>query len=207
MMGRFGSLAFTLLLVVDAGAAVFLEPAGAGLLRYVEARFGPPGRGRILRGQNERLPEGINDALLAAVNAHANGVPAALDLDHWQQQEYWATPVEFVASDGGDCEDYAIAKYFALRAAGVPATRLRMTYVRALTGSRIENHMVLAYYPSPGADPLILDNLDPRVLPVSQRPDLVPVFSFNDDDLRREGLPMVRRWKDLLQRMKTEREL
>jgi predicted transglutaminase-like cysteine proteinase len=200
--------ALVLALFVDVGAAAaYLDQAGPGLLRYVEARFGPPAPPRIVRWERERVPADPEQVLLASVNRKANGVPAVADSEHWQQPDYWATPVEFVASNGGDCEDFAIAKYFALREAGVPGERLRMTYVRALTAGRIENHMVLAYYASPGADPLILDNLNPRVLPASERADLVAVFSFNDDDLRRGQLPMLRRWHDLQQRMQAEREL
>ncbi|NJA88729.1 hypothetical protein HCX48_05755 [Rhodocyclus tenuis] len=189
-------------------ATAYLDQPSPGLLRYAATRFGPPAPPRILHWQHERAPSDIGSlGQLAAINAKANAIPPVSDLEHWQQAEYWATPLEFVASNGGDCEDYAIAKYFALRDAGVPSERLRMTYVRALNGSRIENHMVLAYYATPGGEPLILDNLNPRVLPVSERPDLIPVFSFNDDDVRRDGVPMVRRWKDLRQRMQSEGEL
>jgi len=42
--------------------------------------------------------------------------------------------------------------------------------------------MVLAYYSRPDAEPLILDNLERRVRPASERADLVPVYSFNDDE-------------------------
>ncbi len=193
-------------------AAAYLAQAGPGLLRQMESLFGSAGRQHLVRWQREelaidgkRFPEGFSS--LSAANDLANTVPYMSDQDHWQQQEYWATPAEFVASNGGDCEDFAIAKYAALRAAGIPPARLRMAYVRALTGQRVENHMVLAYYPTPDAEPLILDNLNPLVLPASKRPDLLPVFSFNDDDQRREGIPMVRRWRDLQQRIKAEREL
>jgi predicted transglutaminase-like cysteine proteinase len=209
--GRLGVL-MILALAAAFDAAAYLAQAGPGLLRHVEVLFGTAGRQRLARWQRDELAVGRNTsadglALLSAVNDLANALPYLDDQEHWRQQEYWATPAEFVASDGGDCEDYAIAKYAALRAAGVPAARLRMTYVRALTSQRIENHMVLAYYPASDAEPLILDNLNPRVLPASARPELVPVFSFNDDDLRRDGIPMVRRWRDLQQRIRTEREL
>ncbi|GAA5316039.1 MAG: hypothetical protein AseanaTS_12440 [Candidatus Pelagadaptatus aseana] len=43
--------------------------------------------------------------------------------------------------------------------------------------------MVLAYYPSPEAEPLILDNINKKVLPASQRKDLLPVYSFNAKNL------------------------
>lgn len=206
LKGRRALLALALLAQASAAVA-YLDHAGAGVLRYAEARFGPPAPPRILRWQQQHPPAGSVLALLDAVNAQANSVPSVSDAEHWQQAEYWATPVEFVGSNGGDCEDFAIAKYLELRAAGVPVERLRLTYVRALAGQRIENHMVLAYYASPAAEPLILDNLNPRVLPVSQRADLLPVFSFNDDDSGRAGVPMLRRWRELQQRLQAERAL
>jgi predicted transglutaminase-like cysteine proteinase len=208
--GRFVTLILAVILSCD--AAAYLAQAGSGLLRYAETRFGSDGRQRLMYWQRDEAaigtrPVDMPGVVLDAVNMLANRVPAASDQEHWGQGEYWATPAEFVASDGGDCEDYAIAKYVALRSAGVPTGSLRLIYAKALTAQRIENHMVLAWYPSPGAEPLILDNLDPRVRPASERQDLVPVYSFNDDDLGREGVPMVRRWRDLQQRIRTEREL
>lgn len=208
--GRFATLILAVILSCD--AAAYLAQAGPGLLRYAETRFGTDGRQRLMHWQRDETalgahPATVPDALLVSVNALANRVPSASDQEHWGQGEYWATPTEFVASNGGDCEDYAIAKYAALRAAGVPAANLRLIYVKALTAQRIENHMVLAWYPSPGAEPLILDNLDQRVRPASERSDLVPVFSFNDEDAVRDHVPMVRRWRDLQQRIRTEREL
>jgi predicted transglutaminase-like cysteine proteinase len=127
-------------------------------------------------------------------------------------QDYWATPAELVASDGGDCEDYAIAKYFALKELGVPIRRLRITYVEASSLNRA--HMVLAYYPKPTGEPLILDNLMNEVKPASQRPDLIPVYSFNDEDLliaRASGRGLsagsalqVRMWRGLLDKLEQE---
>ncbi len=208
--GRFATLILAVILSCD--AAAYLAQAGPGLLRYAETRFGADGRQRLMHWQRDETALGARsadmpDAVLAAVNTLANRIPSVSDQEHWGQGEYWATPAEFVASNGGDCEDYAIAKYAALRAAGVPAANLRLIYVKALTAQRIENHMVLAWYPSPGAEPLILDNLEQRVRPASERQDLVPVYSFNDEDLGRAGVPMIRRWRDLQQRIRTEREL
>ena len=73
---------------------------------------------------------------------------------------------------------------------------------------------MLAYYPDPLADPLILDNLEGSIQPASDRPDLIPVYAFNDEDLLwpQEGKPTVRlsatsnrKWKDVLDKL--EREL
>lgn len=130
----------------------------------------------------------------------------------WGVPDYWATPLESLEKRAGDCEDYAIAKYFSLAATGVPTARLRMVYVRARLQGQSLAHMVLAYYPQPGTEPLILDNLRPEVLPASQRPDLTPVFSFNTEGLWQgsgqvtAGDPMARLslWRELVAKVKAE---
>jgi predicted transglutaminase-like cysteine proteinase len=137
------------------------------------------------------------------------------DTEVWGQQDYWASPLETVSKGAGDCEDFAIAKYFSLRAAGVPGERLRLVYVQALQGGPngvALAHMVLAYYARPGAEPLILDNLVTEVLPASRRPDLRPVFSFNAEGLwpgesaDSAGDPTSRlsRWRELLMKARAE---
>jgi predicted transglutaminase-like cysteine proteinase len=137
------------------------------------------------------------------------------DVEGWGQTDYWASPLESLGRGQGDCEDFSIAKYFALVSMGVPTSKLRMVYVRAkLDGPNTPGfaHMVMAYYPSPGAEPLILDNLVPEVLPASRRPDLAPVFSFNTDGLwqgvgaQTAGDPTARlsRWRELLVKVRAE---
>lgn len=151
-------------------------------------------------------------AVLRQVNDFYNRVPYLTDQEHWGVNDYWATPVEMIASWGADCEDYAVAKYMTLKGLGIPAERLRITYVRA---TRIgETHMVLAYYPSPAAEPWIMDNLEDDIQPASARTDLVPVYSFNDDDLwlasgntRKGGASTVRLWKDLIDKMAKEKRM
>ncbi|RZJ05106.1 MAG: hypothetical protein EOP39_20280 [Rubrivivax sp.] len=130
----------------------------------------------------------------------------------WSLPDYWATPLESLEKRAGDCEDYAIAKYFSLAAAGVPTVKLRMVYVRARQQGQSLAHMVLAYYAQPGAEPLILDNLRPEVLPASQRADLTPVFSFNTEGLWQgvgaveAGDPMARLslWRELVAKVRAE---
>ena len=130
----------------------------------------------------------------------------------WGLPDYWASPLESLDKRAGDCEDYAIAKYFSLAATGVPTAKLRMVYVRARLQGQSLAHMVLAYYAQPGTEPLILDNLRPEVLPASQRTDLTPVFSFNTDGLWQgvgqvtSGDPMVRLslWRELVAKVRAE---
>jgi predicted transglutaminase-like cysteine proteinase len=134
------------------------------------------------------------------------------DQDNWGVVDYWASPIELLNRGQGDCEDYAIGKYFSLIAMGVSPAKMRMVYVRAQTGGTIQAHMVLAYYPEPMAEPLILDNLITDIRPASRRPDLAPVFSFNAEGLWQgvggssAGDPVARlsRWRELLSKAKAE---
>lgn len=185
------------------GAAV--RERVAGWVEFSRGQRASPRVTRLLEG-----PGGEREAL-QAVNSYFNRIPFLTDSSHWGVEDYWATPAESVASNGGDCEDYSIAKYFLLKEFGVPVERLRITYVKAVKLNQA--HMVLAYYATPGAEPLILDNLDDRVRPASDREDLVPVYSFNDDDVilvrdsRKASALQVRAWRDLLQKLEGEARL
>ena len=118
-------------------------------------------------------------AKLQRVNSFINrSVTFVDDQQSWGVEDYWATPAETLSRGLGDCEDFAIAKYFSLVRMGVPSEKLRLTFVKALKQNQA--HMVLTYYAKPNAQPLILDNLDPRIRPASERSDLLPVYSFND---------------------------
>lgn len=155
-------------------------------------------------------------SLLAAVNDFYNRrVVFTDDATAWGSDDYWASPLETLEKGQGDCEDYAIAKYFSLLAGGVPVARLRLVYVRAMIGGpggSVQPHMVLAYYAQPGAEPLILDNLIGDVRPASRRPDLTPVFSFNSEGLWQgaagaaAGDPTARlsRWREVLAKARAE---
>lgn len=156
-------------------------------------------------------------AKLTAVNEFFNRrVVFSSDQEVWGQTDYWASPLETLEKGRGDCEDYVIAKYFALLAAGMPSTKLRLVYVRALIGggdgSVAQAHMVLAYYATPNAEPLVLDSLIGEIRPASRRPDLAPVFSFNSDGLwqgtgmQSAGDPVARlsRWREVLAKARSE---
>ncbi|WP_293932279.1 transglutaminase-like cysteine peptidase [Iodobacter sp.] len=133
----------------------------------------------------------------------------------WNAPDYWATPLETIGKGAGDCEDFAIIKYFSLKELGVAKEKLRLTYVKAKIGGASSNisqaHMVLTYYPSADAEPLVLDNLLNDIRPASRRPDLTPVFSFNSDGIftgasaQPSGpVDKLSRWKDLISKMKAE---
>ena len=157
----------------------------------------------------KKLPE---EEKLRVVNDFMNLTQFISDLKHWGKEDYWATPVEFLSTDAGDCEDYSIAKYFTLRALGVPDDKLRITYVKELVVYN-EPHMVLAYFPSPDAEPVVLDNINPTIRPASSRTDLLPVYSFNGSGLwlAKEqtgrgqsvgGSDRIGHWRDLQARLR-----
>lgn len=138
------------------------------------------------------------------------------DIELWKDTDYWATPLESLAKRAGDCEDFVIAKYISLRLLGVADEKLRLIYVRARIGggrsSLTQAHMVLGYFATPTAEPLVLDNLVGDILPASRRNDLFPVFSFNSNGLwvgnesaaRARPSDRLSRWRDLVARMREE---
>lgn len=189
-------------------------------LALVGGQSGKQAVERLLRWRDllrRDLAGSSEQAKLEQVNRFFNQIPGIDDQTNWNQRDYWATPVEMLVRNGGDCEDYALGKYFTLKAAGVPAERLRITYVRIWRAriKQVESHMVLAYYPHPEGEPLILDNLDPRIRPAAERDDLVPGMSFNGDGLwsaKQRGqngrigeTSSIQHWNNLLARMRQDR--
>jgi len=186
----------------------------------VAQRWGPAGTNRLKNWQGMlqegSRPDSSELERLTLVNTFFNkNIRFGTDLEVWEQEDYWATPLETLGRGAGDCEDFAIAKYFSLLALGVPETKLRFVYVRALLQQgqtlRVEPHMVLAYYKSPGAEPLVLDNLASIIATASQRSDLTPVYSFNKEGyfngVLRTALSKgtrLSRWEDLLLRAANE---
>ncbi|TGD71495.1 transglutaminase [Mangrovimicrobium sediminis] len=166
--------------------------------------------------QNMRsLPEA--ERLRAANDFFNRRIRWVQDPEVWQKKDYWATPLETMGRGMGDCEDFAIAKYAMLLLAGVDVNKLRITYVKAQMGgpnSEINAaHMVLAYYPTPSAVPLILDNLIPDIFPATKRTDLIPVYGFNSVGLWVGGQvtpattdpgAKLSRWREVLQRAAAE---
>jgi len=136
----------------------------------------PEAQARIRRWQtfirrNRHAPETVK---LTLVNAFFNKLRFVSDESLWRQSDYWATPLQLLAAGGGDCEDFAIAKYFTLRAMGVADDHLRITYVwnHDTPSGRPEPHMVLT----------VASPLDGAPL-VAQRKELEPVYALNSHQL------------------------
>ena len=182
------------------------------LLLHIHNKYGVVAEQRVIQWQ--RLMQTAKDLpdreKLERVNDFFNqNVDFVDDLIHWSVDDYWATPIEFLATGAGDCEDYSIAKYFTLLELGVEEKKMRITYVKAYQLNQA--HMVLTYFATPKAVPLVLDNLIPVIKPATQRTDLLPVYSFNGSGLwlaksrgegkRVGGSDRLSLWADLKQRM------
>ncbi|MBN45268.1 MULTISPECIES: transglutaminase-like cysteine peptidase [unclassified Methylophaga] len=185
------------------------------LLQKIENEYDSDARQRVEAWQALML-EGkdlTDHEKLTVVNDFFNSnVLFVDDILLWNQEDYWATPIEMLSIGAGDCEDYSIAKYFTLKQLGVDEDKLRITYVKATNLNQA--HMVLTYFENRRAIPLVLDNLINEIKPANRRQDLIPVYSFNGTGLwlaksRGEGQRVgdasrLSLWEDLAARMRAE---
>jgi len=159
----------------------------------------------LMLKNTKNLPE---DMKLSKVNQFFNRLQFISDEEHWNKEDYWATPLEMLITNGGDCEDFSVAKYFSLLQLNVDMSKLRLTYVKALKLNQA--HMVLSYFAEGQEQPLVLDNLIDGIEPASKRTDLEPLYSFNGEDLwlskeRARGQwigksTKISLWRDLIER-------
>lgn len=113
--------------------------------------------------------------LLRYVNGFWNRMPYKEDMNNWGRPDYWEIPAEFIKKSG-DCEDYAITKYFTLKELGVNPDSMRIVVLR----DSIRNlaHAVLAVYVN--GDVYILDNLTDMVLSHRRLTNYQPQYSVNE---------------------------
>ncbi len=108
------------------------------------------------------------------VNNMMNKIRYIGDKRNWGKSDYWETPVEFLTY-GGDCEDFAIAKYVSLRALGVPDNLMRLAIVKDM--QKGIPHAILIVYTEDGA--MVLDNQIKRMTAASDIGHYKPIFSIN----------------------------
>ena len=181
------------------------------LLHNVELKYGANARSLVAEWENLIIQDDSGNDLekLEKVNRFFNRLEFVDDMVLWGEKDYWATPIEFLGTQAGDCEDFTIAKYFTLKFMGVDEEKLNLTYVKALNYN--VHHMVLTYFGTPGVEPLVLDNLVTEIKPASMRNDLMPIYSFNGSGLwlaKQRGRGKLagssnrlQRWQDVIQRM------
>ncbi len=112
---------------------------------------------------------------LARVNRFFNVWRYRADMENYGVSEYWASPAEFM-SRSGDCEDYAVAKFFTLRLLGFRDDQMRIVIVA--DSRRAISHVVLAVYQDD--EVLILDNLSNRLDRQESYPHYAARVSFNE---------------------------
>jgi len=125
-------------------------------------------------------------AQLNAVNQWMNARPYVEDWTNWHVADYWETPGEFL-SRGGDCEDYAIAKYFSLVRLGFSPDDLRLVVIHdtklndfhAVLAARVDGTIWL------------LDNQIARVVPMDLVTQYAPIYSLNGRGWRMHALPQI----------------
>ena len=139
---------------------------------------------------------------VSEINDNINDMPAGSDNEIWNKIDYWATPKEFYKKGAGDCEDYAIAKYFALRKAGIPANKMFLT-AGILNDDITDGHMVLLV--TNNNTQYVLDNMVNGITKLSERPDFKILYSTNENILLIEGIRMrtkhLPKWESVLNRM------
>ena len=123
----------------------------------------------------DRLETDAISEQLIQVNRYVNEIQYMQDVANWGESDRWAAPAEFFAK-GGDCEDYAIAKYFLLRELGVPPEQLKIVVLH--DRRRRQTHAVLTVTREHRT--LVLDNLRDRIVPWRELDHYLPIYSLNE---------------------------
>ena len=114
------------------------------------------------------------DVQIEEVNNFANQRTYITDPRNWGEDDYWATPGEFIAKFG-DCEDYAIIKYLSLRNLGFTDDELRLVAVKDLN-LKVGHAVLVVFFKG---KVLLLDNQIKKVVDTSIVHHYEPVFSIN----------------------------
>ena len=144
-----------------------------------------------IKNYNE-LKEKIKDysmfRKISHINSFYNKILPQYDKQKYGISDYWSTRKEFLIEGRGDCEDYAIAKYFSLLENGFNKDKTFLAVVK-VDGKQTE-HMVLLYFKTKTSIPSVLDNLSFKVLPLNRRNKLEVKFIFNEKNsfLMRDNL-------------------
>ena len=162
------------------------KPWSENFFAQIEKEYGKPGANR-LRKLHDIVVANIDKPVavkLQITNDALNQLPWLTDREKYNQEDYWATPIETITTFGGDCEDIAIAKYMMLRVLGIPREKLFLGYAKVKKTR--EAHMVLVYIDNPNApeknvSTLVLDNYVTEILPGRERKDLLAVFLVDAD--------------------------
>jgi len=211
-MSKFKILFFISLLFVSISSASAQPYADKELLKRIEKKYKIFAKKRFFFQQKtlDKLKDASDFEKLDGVNKFYNDVRYSSDKKTYGMSDYWATPYEFLGRDRGDCEDYVIAKYFALKYLGMDMKKLFFFYVKSTKFTAA--HMVLAYYETPSAMPLILDNNNFKVLPANKRKDLKPIYRLQAGQIEKistgkkvKSEKVGRKWDQLIKNIQRKK--
>lgn len=148
-------------------------PHAAQFLRLVGAVNAKSGRARL-----EEANRAVNMAIRYVSDYSQHG-----------EADRWSAPLASFATARGDCEDYAIAKYVALREAGIARENLQLVLVRDRAVR--QDHAVLAARLDDRW--LILDNRQSPLIEDSNASSFTPLFAINHDGVHLFAAPYARR--------------
>jgi predicted transglutaminase-like cysteine proteinase len=127
-------------------------------------------------------------ARIGVINRAVNlAIEPMSDMAQWGVPDRWSAPLETFTTTRGDCEDYAIAKYVALIAAGVPAEDVKLVIIRNTAAN--EDHAVVDV--RNGRDWIILDNRWLAMVKDVDMRNAIPRFVLDDAGVRRFAAPQV----------------
>lgn len=100
------------------------------------------------------------------------------DRDNYHMNDYWASPTEALTRGYGDCEDYALAKYFTLKQLGVPEDEMRIVVLNDTRKNIL--HAILVIENNDGGTNYVLDNQNKAVMMDNQIAYYIPIYSINE---------------------------
>ncbi|WP_199609230.1 reprolysin-like metallopeptidase [Flocculibacter collagenilyticus] len=178
--------AIFIILFVQAASAVEPEIKAEQIIRNVAAEYGDEAGKRVeIWRKMIALHEQFTPLeRVKKVNTFFNYFINVDDAEVWGQDDYWATPIEFIGQYAGDSEEFSTAKYFTLLEMGIEADALKLVFAKSNKASSQNNlQLVLAYYPSPNQIPFILDSTTTALKRANERPDIVPIHSLDGKQL------------------------
>jgi predicted transglutaminase-like cysteine proteinase len=110
------------------------------------------------------------------VNAYANQSPYITDPANWKKEDYWSTTKQFLIKNG-DCEDYAIIKYFSLKRLGFKNEDMRIVILKDMNLKIM--HAVLVVFDA--GKTWVLDNQIKQVVEANNIYHYVPFYSINEE--------------------------
>jgi len=151
-------------------------PAATRFIAVIDEARNHDGRARL-----DAVNRAVNDAIRYTSDMEQHGVA-----------DLWSAPLASFASGRGDCEDYAIAKYVALRDSGVAGEDMRVLLVRDMAVR--EDHAVLAA--REGGRWIVLDNRGMALSEDNDLRNLMPLFAIGQEGVKLFAAPYVEREPD-----------